>query len=312
MGLDVAKYRAAERRLWDSVGLQPSERRVHLRNLDVEVRVQEIGEGPPVVLIHGGSNGGASWANLVQGLGGFRCIMIDRPGCGLSDPMPGDAGNADVGAVKRAADLLLPDLLDALSLPTAHVLGTSFGGFFALRAAAAVPERVRRMVLYSWSVGVPMDHTPLVMRFAGIPGIGQITGRLPVSRASAKMMLRQIGLKGAIDSGKFDATMLDWWVALLRHTPTMRNEMRSTPKVITPIKGLNEAMLFTDELLAPVSSPVYCFWGEDDPNGGAETATRFVDRLPHATLELVADAGHAPWIDHPERATSSTLAFLNG
>jgi pimeloyl-ACP methyl ester carboxylesterase len=57
---------------------------------------------------------------------------------------------------------------------------------------------------------------------------------------------------------------------------------------------------------------VYCFWGEDDPNGGAETAKRFVDRLPHATLELVADAGHAPWIDEPERAASSTLAFLNG
>jgi pimeloyl-ACP methyl ester carboxylesterase len=311
MGLDEAKYRAAERRLWDSVGLQPSERRVHLQNLDVEVRVQEIGEGPPVVLIHGAQNGGASWANLVQGLGGFRCIMLDRPGCGLSDPMPGEAGDADVDAVKQAADLLLPDLLDALSLPTAHVLATSFGGFFALRAAAAVPERVRRVVLYSWSMGVPMDHTPLVMRIAGIPGLGRVTGRLPLSRASAKMMLRQVGLKGAIDTGKFDATMLDWYVALLQHTPTWRNEIRATPKVITPIKGLNEAMLFTDELLARVSSPVHCFWGEDDPNGGAETATHFVDRLQHATLELVADAGHAPWIDEPERATTSTLAFLN-
>lgn len=312
MGLDEATYRAAERRLWDSVGLEPTERRVRLAHLDGEVRVQEIGEGPPVVLIHGASNGGASWANLVEGLTAFRCIMVDRPGCGLSNPMPGDAGTADVDAVKRAADLLLPDLLDALALPTAHVVGTSFGGFFALRAAAAVPDRVRRVVLYSWSMGVPMDHTPLVMRIAGIPGLDQVTGRLPVSRSSAKMMLRQIGLKGAIDSGKFDDTMLDWYVALLQHTPTLRNEIRSTPKVITPIKGLNQAMLFTDEELSRVSSPVHCFWGEDDPNGGAETAERFVDRLPNATLELVADAGHAPWIDEPERAIASTLAFLNG
>lgn len=311
MGSNEAKYRTAERRLWDSVGLEPSERRVHLANLDVEVRVQEIGAGPPVVLVHGANNGGASWANLVQGLTGFRCIMIDRPGCGLSDPIPGDAGDADVDAVKRAADLLLPDLLDALALPAAHVLATSFGGFFALRAAVAAPERVRRVVLYSWSVGVPMDHTALIMRFAGIPGIGQITARMPISRASAKMMLRHVGLKGAIDSGKFDATMLDWYVALLQHTPTLRNEIRAIPKVITPINGLNQAMLFTDEELVRVSSPVHCFWGEDDPNGGVETAERFVDRLPHATLELVADAGHAPWIDEPERAASSTLAFLN-
>jgi pimeloyl-ACP methyl ester carboxylesterase len=79
MGLDEAKYRAAERRLWDSVGLEPSERRVHLEHLDVEVRVQEIGEGPPVVLIHGASNGGASWANLVRGLTGSGASWSTGP-----------------------------------------------------------------------------------------------------------------------------------------------------------------------------------------------------------------------------------------
>jgi 2-hydroxy-6-oxonona-2,4-dienedioate hydrolase len=301
MGLDEAKYRFAERRLWDSFGLEPTEQRVHLRNLDVTVRVQEIGEGPPVVLVHG---------NLVRGLRGFRCIMLDRPGCGLSDPMPGIAGKADIDAVRRAGDLLIPDLLDALELPKAHVLGTSFGGFFTLRAAAAAPERVDHVVLYSWSMGIPMDHTPLVMRLAGIPGIGQLTARMPISRTGAKMMLRQVGLKGAVASGKFDNQMLNWFVALLRYTPTMLNEIRATPKVITPVKGLNQEMLFTDQLLARVTSPVLCFWGADDPNGGIETATQFVARLPKCTLELVADAGHAPWIDEPERATASTLAFL--
>jgi 2-hydroxy-6-oxonona-2,4-dienedioate hydrolase len=311
MGSDEASYRRAEQRLWESFGLAPTEQRVHLQNLDVTVRFQEIGEGPPVVLIHGASVAGISWINLVKGLDGFRCILLDRPGCGLSDPMPGAAGTADLDAVKRTADHLIPDLLDALELPTAHVLGTSFGGFFALRAAAAAPERVDRVMLYSWSMGVPMDHTPFVMRVAGIPAVGQLTARMPISRASAKMMLRQVGLKGAIDSGKFNAEMLDWFVALLRYTPTMRNEIRATPKVIQPIKGLNQAMLFSDELLARVTSPVHCFWGEDDPNGGAETAKQFVARLPRCTLELIPDAGHAPWIDEPELATASTRAFLN-
>ena len=312
MGSNEAKYRAAEGRLWQSFGLEPTEQRVHLENLDVTVRVQEIGEGPPILLIHGATVAGTSWLNLVQGLSGFRCIMVDRPGCGLSDPIAGDAGKANIHAVKRAADLLVPDLLDALELPKAHLLGTSFGGFFALRAAAAHPERVDRVVLYSWSMGVPMDHTPLVMRFAGIAGIGQLTARMPISRAGAKMMLRQVGLKGALDSGKFNAEMLDWFVALLRYTPTLLNEIRATPKVITPVKGVNQEMLFTDELLAKITSPVHRFWGEDDPNGGAETAKQFVARLPHCSLELVPGAGHAPWIDETERATTSTLAFLNG
>ena len=312
MRSDEASYRHAERRLWESFGLEPTERRVHLANLGVTVRVQEIGEGPPVVLIHGASVAGTSWINLVHGLGGFRCILLDRPGCGMSDPLPGVAGQADIDAVKRAGDLLIPDVLDALELPKAHVLGTSFGGFFALRAAAAAPERVHRMVLYSWSVGVPMDHVPFVLRVSSIPGIGQLTARMPIRRAGAKMMLRQIGLKGAIDSGRFTTAMLDWFVALLRFTPTLRNEIRATPKVIRPLAGLDQAMLFTDELLARVTSPVHCFWGEDDPNGGADTASRFVARLPRGTLELVPHAGHAPWIDEPELAITSTRIFLNG
>lgn len=312
MASDEASYRRVERRLWDSFGLEPTEQRVHLQNLNVTVRVQEIGEGPPVVLIHGASVAGASWINLVKGLDGFRCIVLDRPGCGLSDPMPGAAGKADIEAVKRAADHLISDLLDALELPMAHVLGTSFGGFFALRGAAAAPGRVSRLGLYSWSMGVPMDHTAVVMRVAGIPGIGQVMARMPITRGAAKMMLRQIGLRDAIDSGKFNDEMLDWFMAVLRYTPTMLNEIRASPKVIQPIKGLNQALLFTDEMLARVTSPVYCFWGEDDPNGGAETAKRFVARLPHCTLELVPAAGHAPWIDETELAISSTRAFLNG
>lgn len=61
MRLDEAKCRSAEGRLWDSFALEPVEQRVHLKHLDVKVRVQEIGEGHLVVLIHGGSVAGTGW-----------------------------------------------------------------------------------------------------------------------------------------------------------------------------------------------------------------------------------------------------------
>ena len=54
----------------------------------VDLYYELHGEGPAVVFIHGASNGGSSWASLVARLDGFRCIMLDRPGCGLSDPLP--------------------------------------------------------------------------------------------------------------------------------------------------------------------------------------------------------------------------------
>lgn len=311
MAIGSAEYQQAERALWDSFGLQPTEKRIHLKRLDVTVRIREVGDGPPVVLVHGASVDGTSWVQLLQGLSGFRCIVLDRPGCGLSDPLPGAAGRGDLDAIKRAADHMIPDVLDALDLDSAHVLATSFGGFFALRAAATSPSRINRIVLYSYSVGVPMDRTPIVMRFANIPRLGEVTARMPMSRMSAKMVLRQVGLKAAIDSGKFTNAMLDWFVALHRGTPTLLNEIRSTPAIIKPIEGLNKDILFPDELLARVVSPVYFFWGEDDPIGGAAAARTFVPRLPDGTLELVPGAGHAPWIDEIDRAIESTCAFLN-
>jgi hypothetical protein len=79
------KYRAAEARYWVEVaGGKPDERIVHLPRLDADVRVLELGSGPPLLFIHGGPNAGSTWAPLVGALSGFRCLVVDRPGCGMS------------------------------------------------------------------------------------------------------------------------------------------------------------------------------------------------------------------------------------
>lgn len=85
--MNEARYRVAERRLWESKGVTPTERRLHLTRNGVDVRVLEAGNGPPVLFVHGGNVSGSSWAALVARLPGFRCIVLDRPGCGLSDPL---------------------------------------------------------------------------------------------------------------------------------------------------------------------------------------------------------------------------------
>ncbi len=310
MAANEQRYRDAEQRLWKSVGVAPTERRLRLKRLGLSVRVQEVGEGPTILFVHGASNGGASWAPLVARLDGFHCVLLDRPGCGLSEPLTGKAGLADIDAVKTVADRLIPDVLDAMDLPSAHVAATSYGGFFAFRAAAHAPERIGRIVEYSWSMGAPMAKVPLLMRAAGIPGMGALTARMPVTKASAKMILRQVGLKGAVESGKFDDAMLDWFVSLLNNTDSMRNEIRSTPKVIRPIAGLNQAMLLERSLIERITMPVKFFWGEDDPNGGADVAQAFAAMFSDAELEMIPNAGHAPWIDEPERAAAATTEFL--
>lgn len=156
------RYRQAERALWDSVGARPTERRLVLDRTGATVRIQEVGDGAPVVFVHGASNGGTSWASLAARLDDYRCVLVDRPGCGLSPRL--DPGLRDMERLGAYANALVVDVLDAIEVNTAHVVGTSFGGYFVLRTAAAHPARIDRLVALSWSFGASTLSTPLVMR----------------------------------------------------------------------------------------------------------------------------------------------------
>ena len=307
--VNEARHREAEQALWSSLGLAPTEKQVNLRRTGVPVRVQEVGDGPPIVMVHGGSISGTSWATLVALLPDFRCLMLDRPGCGLSPPLAN--GFADVRRLEAFADDLLVDVVDAFDLDAAHVVATSFGGYMALRGVAAHPERFLRMVEFGYSIGAPIERVPFVMRLAAVPGLGALAAAMPPTPATVRMILRQIGLRQALDGGKMSQASLDWFRSLLRDSRTMRNEFDTMPKVIRPMKGVNGELLFPERLLANFRTPIHFLWGEEDPFGGAGTARPFVARIPGATLEMMAGAGHAVWMDDAERAAATTRHFLS-
>ena len=309
MPRDLARFRAAEQRIWDAVGVAPVERFVDLPTGE-KLRVQESGTGAPILFVHGASNAGTSWAPLIAGLPGYRCLALDRPGCGLSEPMRAGPALRDVDTFTAFASLLIPDVLDALDLAAAHVVATSFGGYFTFRAAAAQPERFDRLVEMSWPVGAPMAKTPFALRLAALPGVGAAMARIPPTRGAVRALLRQIGLAHALDSGRFTDDMLEWFHALLRDTDSMRNELRSTPPLFTPWHGQNARTLLTAETCARVTRPVQFVWGADDPNGGEAIGRGFAATFRDATFELLPGAGHAPWIDEPGHCAALTRAFL--
>ena len=84
--MDEARYRAAEQALWASVGASTGERFLDLPGAGLRLRVQELGDGPPILFIHGANTSGASWATLAAKLPAFRCLLLDRPGTGLRAP----------------------------------------------------------------------------------------------------------------------------------------------------------------------------------------------------------------------------------
>jgi pimeloyl-ACP methyl ester carboxylesterase len=305
--MNERRFREAEERLWQSFGLAPTERRVHLPRIGANVRVQEIGEGPPVVFVHGGSNGGSSWAPLVAKLN-FRCLLLDRPGCGLSEPT--SHRHEDVGALATFADMLLVDLLDALHIDTAHVVATSFGGYIALRTAAAHPGRIGRLVEAGWTIGAPSAGFPLMMRIASVPALARLMTAVPLNARMVKSVLRSAGLRQALAAGRVSDEAIGWYLALLRDTGTMANEIKAGPRIIT-LRGMNESILLPHALLASISTPVYFLWGEEDPFGGADIARAFTAYIPSSQLEIMPGAGHAPWMDDPDYAAASVMRWLS-
>jgi 2-hydroxy-6-oxonona-2,4-dienedioate hydrolase len=300
---DIARYREAEARLWAWAGRTPTEQQIRLAATGTSVRVQEVGEGEPALFIHGGPNAGSTWAPLVAHLEGLRCLLVDRPGTGLSAPYPVTAAN-----LPRIGAAFVGDLLDGLGLDRAHVVASSFGGHLALRSAAAAPERIQRMVQMACPALSPGDQIPPFMRLLTRGWIRRLVNVLPPSERANRSIMRQIGHGASLDAGRLQPAFFDYYLALQRHTDTMRND----GDLIARLVGNRAALTLTDDLLRAAAVPTLFLWGADDTFGGEDVARRLTGAMPDAALRMIPDAGHLPWLDDPEGAATATMAFLTG
>lgn len=304
--MNEQRYREAEHALWQSKGASPTERFVSIEPSGTRVRVLELGEGPPVLFVHGGNISGASWASLAAGMTGFRCIIPDRPGCGLSETLAAPLTSA---TLPQHAENFIPGLLDALGIETADVIATSFGAYLSLHSAASHPDRIGKMVLFGWPFG-ESSSLPAFMRMMSVPGVARLMTAMPVNERAVRMMFRSIGHGPTLKAGRLTPGDLRWCKSLMRDTGTLRNEVAPVMSWISPRRGLRPDLALTDAMLASVGTPTRLLWGENDPFGGPEVARRFVQRLPHAELELIPNAGHAPWLDELALCLERTRQFL--
>ena len=278
----------------------PTECRVRLARLGSEVRVQELGSGAPVVFLHGASTSGTSWASLAALLPDIRCLIVDRPGTGLSAPWVDPI--RDAAALKTVARHFLPELLDALGLDRVAVIATSFGGLFAFHGALAAPGRVSRIVEFGWSAGAPLRRMPLAMRLGAVPILGSLSTRFPVNERSVRAMFRAVGLREAVDAGIVSDEAIRAYAALLAHTDTLRNELQLARGLVSPLRGLDASVSLTEAERAAITIPTRFIWGDQDVFGGIDVARPFAGSFTDSSLRIMAGAGHSPWMDAPDLA----------
>jgi pimeloyl-ACP methyl ester carboxylesterase len=298
----MERYLAAETRLWQHHGSTPRERFVELARPRARLRVLEAGSGPPVLFIHG-TVGPGSWPSLVAGLPGFRCLVLDRPGWGLSTPVdyPRDGYRAYAGD-------LLARSLDALDLERVDIVGGSIGDLWALGLAEHHPERVGRVVLLGGGPLAPAVGIPPFIRVVTSP-IGALIVRLPVNADRVRSILRDSGHGPSLDAGRIPDAFVEWRVANDTETTAMRHE-RAMARQVVDGRAYRAGITFGAAELAAIEAPVLLVYGTADQTGDADTWRAFTSALPNGSLEIIEGAGHMPWFDEPARVTRLVGGFL--
>src|SRR5947209_6617331 len=181
------RIHAAEADLFGGLGLEVDESYVSLARTGLRVRVLSCGSGPSLVLLHGVSLTAAAWAPLLRTLPGWRLLAVDLPGHGLSDPV-----SYRRGQVREHAYALIDDILDAVELDQAPLIGHSLGGMLALWHAAGGAERISRLVaIGDPAVALPGVRVRVPLSLLTVRGLGPAVLRSPSPRAVYRRVLAQ-------------------------------------------------------------------------------------------------------------------------
>jgi pyruvate dehydrogenase E2 component (dihydrolipoamide acetyltransferase) len=253
----------------------------------------EAGAGAPVVLLHGGTGGGANWFRILPLLAPhYRIFAPDLPGFGLSEPV---APAAPMGVV--ASDILAR-WLDANALPRVHVVGTSFGGLAALRLAQRYPERVTTLFLLDAAGLGTGVHAGV--RMAAIPALTRAL--VQPSRAGTRAL---VNLLLTSDRSQLSRAQLDALVDYIYLTAVRAGTDYGVETLRLFASAAGQREVVTPEELQCITMPVMVMWGERDRLLPVAHARRAAGHMPAATLRLVPRAGHSPNWEAPSIVASA-------
>lgn len=257
------------------------------RQSDLSVRGTRInvltaGAGEPLLYLHGAGDLG-KWQPAHTALAErYTVIRPDHPGFNGSDDLP------DIDSAHDLAFFYL-DLLDALGLERAVVMGTSLGGWVAAELTTIEPGRVDRLVLVD-AAGVRAEVDAPDMFTRGPVELAELTWATEGARADAVA----------------DAHALESDAALFERF--LRNRMATAHLGWNPY--LHDPKLLTR--LHRVRCPTLIVWGAEDRLLPLAYAHRWCELLPHARLAVIEDAGHLPLVEQPKAFLEAVRDFLTG
>jgi pimeloyl-ACP methyl ester carboxylesterase len=262
-----------------------------LFDFPVRIAYTDIGEGEPIVLLHGIPTWSYLYNDVIPQLAQqYRVIAPDFLGHGWSDRRD----RFDRSLVVQAA--MIQKFLDALDLPTVHLVGHDTGGGVGLILAIEAPERINRLILSnivaydSWPIDdMLMVGHPRWVEKSNQEIVDYLAGGLSdgLSRPERLTDRFREGIVApyANDEGK---------ISLIRNASALNT---------------NHTMALVDRH-SSITAPTLLLWGVDDPWQPVNDGERLATEIPNATLVKVERASH--WIpqDAPDEFAQAILSFL--
>jgi pimeloyl-ACP methyl ester carboxylesterase len=274
--------------------------RAHLRSMTLhEARVNyvEMGEGSPVVFVHGLSG---CWQNWLENIPHFarnhRAIAVDVSGFGESELPQEDLSIPGYGRFIDA-------FLGAIGVERCALIGNSMGGFIAAETAIAHPSRVEKLVLVA---------------AAGGPTLADQGSR------EGKRIMRGARLFAPLAAGAFARR------EHLVRRPRLRRAMlwkvarypeRLQPELCYEVASGAGKPGFTDALQAildydfrdripEIASPTLIVWGRNDEIVPVQDAYEYERLIPGARKVIFEETGHVPMLERPARFNRVVDEFL--
>ncbi|MFF1811229.1 alpha/beta fold hydrolase [Streptomyces sp. NPDC058251] len=236
---------------------------------DLDVTVDDQGQGRPFLLLHGG--GGpqtvAPFAGLLAERRNARVVTPVHPGFG-STARPDRL--ADVGTLAQA----YLRLLDELGLTDVTVVGNSIGGWIAAELALLGSDRISGVVLVN-AAGILVPGHPIADTFSITPAeLSRLAFHDPAKFAIDPATLPEAA-RAVMAANR--AALQVYSGPYVMEDPTLR------------------------ERLAKVTHPALVVWGESDEVVDAEYGRAYAAAIPEARFELLPRAGHMPQLETPEQ-----------
>lgn len=251
----------------------------------LRIAYQRAGEGPPLVLLHGGLSDSREWRRQLEELSDeFTVVAWDAPGCGQSSDPP------ETFRLPEYADCLTR-FVDALGLGPPHVLGLSFGAGLALELYRRHPMVPKTLVLASayagWAGSLPADvveqRLQQALWEADLPPDQLVPGYIP-----------------GLFTESAPAELIDEVVAIMSefHPAGVRAMARA----------FAEADL--RDVLPRINVPTLLLYGDADQRSPLNVAEDLLARIPTSRLVVMHGVGHQSNIEAAERFNSAVRSFL--